>query len=89
MVAASRIATFYRPMFAAGRMAAQHDHARYERQRRPYLKSNGTTVNHFYEKLLLLRERMNTASGRSIAEKRRRFMEEYLGRFHREWEGGE
>lgn len=52
-----------------------------------YLNSQGTTVNHFYEKLLLLRDRMNTKTGRAIAEERHRFMEEYLRRFYEEWEG--
>lgn len=53
-----------------------------------YLKSTGTSVNHFYEKLLLLKDRMNTATGRAIAEQRHRFMEEFLRRFYEEWEGG-
>ena len=53
-----------------------------------YLKSGGSTINHFYEKLPLLKDRMNTASGRAIAEERHRFMEEYLRRFYGEWEGG-
>ena len=52
-----------------------------------YLKG-GTTINHFYEKLLLLKDRMNTASGRAIAEARHRVMEDYLRRFYEEWEGG-
>ena len=52
-----------------------------------YLKG-GTTINHFYEKLLLLKERMNTATGRAVAEERHRFMEDYLRRFYEEWEGG-
>ncbi len=49
--------------------------------------ADGTTVNHFYEKLLLLRDRMNTATGRTIAQTRHQFMEEYLRRFYDEWEG--
>ena len=53
-----------------------------------YLKGGGTTINHFYEKLLLLQDRMNTATGRAIAEERHRFMEDYLRRFFEEWEGG-
>jgi uncharacterized protein len=53
-----------------------------------YLKSGGSTVNHFYEKLLLLKDRTNTATGRAIAEERHAFMEDYLRRFFKEWEGG-
>ena len=52
-----------------------------------YKASTGPTINHFHEKLLLLRERMNTAAARRIAEERHRFMEAFLERFHREWEG--
>jgi uncharacterized protein len=51
-----------------------------------YLKGSNT-INHFYEKLLLLKDRMNTATGRVMAEGRHRFMEEYLRRFYEEWEG--
>jgi uncharacterized protein len=52
-----------------------------------YLKGDGHTINHFYEKLLLLKDRMNTAAGGKMAEERHRFMEEYLRRFFAEWEG--
>lgn len=52
-----------------------------------YRKSAAPTINHFYEKLLLLKDRMNTASGRKMAEERHRFMEQYLEQFYAEWEG--
>lgn len=52
-----------------------------------YLKSGGTTINHFHEKLLLLQDRMNTATGQAMARNRHRFMEDYLKRFYEEWEG--
>ena len=51
-----------------------------------YLKSDGTTINHFYEKLFLLKDRINTPTARAIAEERHQFMEDYLRRFFDEWE---
>jgi len=52
-----------------------------------YKSSEGTSVNHFHEKLLLLKKRMHTKEGKHIAGERSRFMHEYLDRFMKEWEG--
>jgi uncharacterized protein len=52
-----------------------------------YRNSQAPTINHFYEKLLLLKDRMNTAAGRKMAERRHVFMEHYLDQFYLEWEG--
>ncbi|MBI4439895.1 HD domain-containing protein [Candidatus Woesearchaeota archaeon] len=52
-----------------------------------YRKSKNPTINHFYEKLLLLKGRMNTKTARKIAERRHKFMEFYLKEFFREWYG--
>lgn len=52
-----------------------------------YKKSSAPTINHFYEKLLQLKDRMNTDTGRKIAEERHRFMELYLEQFYKEWSG--
>jgi uncharacterized protein len=52
-----------------------------------YKNSNAPTLNHFYEKLLLLKDKMNTSSGKKIAEARHHYMENYLSQFYAEWEG--
>jgi len=52
-----------------------------------YKKSTAPTINHFYEKLLLLKNKMNTKTGRQLAEKRHQFMETFLNQFYAEWDG--
>lgn len=52
-----------------------------------YKNNESPTLNHFYEKLLLLKDKMNTPTGRKIADERHRFMEIFLGQFYAEWEG--
>ena len=51
-----------------------------------YKSSNAPTINHFYEKLLLLKDRMNTKTAQIIAEQRHQFMSDYLSQFYEEWE---
>ncbi len=48
---------------------------------------NSTSINHFYEKLLLLKDMINTETAKKIAEHRQAVMEEYLVEFLAEWEG--
>ena len=52
-----------------------------------YKQSTAPTINHFYEKLLLLKDKMKTLSGKRIAAERHQFMEEYLKQFYSEWNG--
>lgn len=52
-----------------------------------YSQYKATSINHFYEKLLKLKDLMNTKAGKKLAEQRHKFMEQYLKEFFLEWEG--
>lgn len=52
-----------------------------------YKKSDSPTLNHFYEKLLLLKDKMNTETGKKIALERHQYMEGFLSQFYAEWNG--
>ncbi|HEY0092451.1 MAG TPA: HD domain-containing protein [Flavobacterium sp.] len=52
-----------------------------------YKKSASPTINHFYEKLLTLKDRMNTATGKDLAFARHNYLQDFLKQFYNEWEG--
>jgi uncharacterized protein len=52
-----------------------------------YKNSQAPTLNHFYEKLLLLKDKMNTETGKQIAQERHQFMMTFLSQFYAEWDG--
>lgn len=68
-----------RPMYVPD--AAPELHTSFEQ----YASSQSHTVNHFYEKLLLLKDRMHTPTAKKIAAKRHQFMEDFLTQFYKEW----
>jgi len=51
-----------------------------------YKKARSTSINHFYEKLLLLKDLMNTKTAKKIAKERHKFMKQFLDRFFKEWD---
>lgn len=70
-----------RPMHDPGVSPTQHD--TFE----AYKNSNSGTINHFYEKLLLLKDRMFTDTGKAMAQQRHEYMERFVKEFLDEWEG--
>ena len=52
-----------------------------------YRKAKSSSINHFYEKLLLLKDKMNTKTAKQIAKHRHEYMEQYLQEFYSEWDG--
>jgi uncharacterized protein len=58
-----------------------------EMTKEEYKKSDAPTINHFYEKLLLLKDKMNTKTGEKIALERHQFMKIFLAQFYNEWNG--
>ncbi|XP_062090052.1 uncharacterized protein LOC133796517 [Humulus lupulus] len=77
--------------FGGSRNRVLHDpniQPRLDLSKEQYMKKDEqTTVNHFHEKLLKLKDMMKTKAGRSRAEKRHKFMEDYLKEFYDEWNG--
>lgn len=69
------------PIYDPTETTSQHDSFE------AYHNSKSSSIGHFYEKLLLLKDRMNTATGKAVAEQRHEFMEKYLEQFYHEWQG--
>jgi len=58
-----------------------------EMDKESYKNTTAPTINHFYEKLLLLKDKMNTATAKKIAQERHQYMESFLQQFYDEWNG--
>lgn len=58
-----------------------------EMTKEEYKASTAPTLNHFYEKLLLLKDKMNTETGKHLAQQRHNYMEQFLEQFYKEWSG--
>lgn len=71
-----------RPIYEPGEKAVRHKTFEHYQK-----KQSSNSINHFYEKLLLLKDRMNTKTGKMMAAQRHKFMETYLKRFYQEWNG--
>jgi uncharacterized protein len=69
--------TLYNPMIAPKMNMSKEE----------YKNTEAPTLNHFYEKLLLLKDKMNTPTGKKIAEARHVYMQNFLSQFYAEWEG--
>lgn len=69
-----------RPLFDPPEAPEMHDSFE------EYKSSSGSTLNHFYEKLLLLKDRMNTPAAREIAVQRHEFMQQFILQFLKEWD---
>lgn len=58
---------------------------RFHKSFEDYKNSKSTSINHFYEKILLLKNQLNTKTAKKIAEERHRFLQNYLKQFFKEW----
>jgi len=77
-------------MFAGNRGHIMHDPGlpyRTTMTKEQYRNGPSTPINHFYEKLLKLKDLMNTDSAKRVAEERHKFMERFLDQFYKEWDG--
>lgn len=79
--------TFNYGGFKGSKLYDPNEPPKMNQSKEEYKKSNGTTINHFYEKLLLLKDKFNTLTGKELAEKRHQYMENFLQQFYAEWKG--